>query len=96
MVRNEKVFFPPHEYVLPLGEVTVGKISTLGLSSEWFPRRKPRPVVYVCFFVGAPFLVASLKSVLSADDLSFKKCGQGWMIFCESYFTERQVATVSV
>lgn len=41
-------------------------------------------MVQVCLFRRTPFLITSLESVFSADYFSFKKGGQGRMIFCEA------------
>lgn len=84
VIRNEKVLFPSHEHVLALGKVAVSEISPFGLLGQRLPRRKPRPVVYVCFLIGAPGFIASLECMLGANDFSFEKRGEGGMVFCET------------
>lgn len=84
MVGNKERFLPSHEYVFTLGEVPVCEIRSFSLFSQRTPGREPRPMVQVCLFRRAPFLITSLESVFSADDFSFKKGSQGRMIFCEA------------
>lgn len=86
MVGNKEIFFPSHEHVLTLSKVAVSEISPLRLFGKWFPSRKTGPMVDIRLFVGAPFLIASLERVFSADNLSFKECGQGRVVFCEACF----------
>lgn len=93
MVGNEEIFLPSHEHVLTLSKVAVGEISALRLFGEWFPSGKTGPVMDISLLVGAPFLIASLERVFSTNDLSFKECGQGWVIFCEAYFGSNQNGT---
>jgi hypothetical protein len=76
--------------VLTLSKVAVGEISALCLFGEWFPSGKTGPVVDIRLLGGAPFLVASLERVFSTNDLSFKECGQGRVIFCKAYFGSKQ------
>lgn len=82
MVGNKERFFPSHEYMFTLGEVAVCEIRSFGLFSQRTPGGKPRPMVQVCLFRGAPFLITSLESVFGADHFSFKKGSQGRVIFC--------------
>lgn len=84
MVRDEEILLPSHEHVLTLGKVAVCEIGSFGLLGQRLPRRKPRPVVYVRFLIGAPCFVAGLERVLGADDFSFEERGQGGMVFCEA------------
>lgn len=84
VVRDEKILLPAHKHVLTLGEVTIAEISPLCLSGERFPSRKSGPMMYISFLVDTPFLVASQEGVFGAYDLSFKKCGQSRMIFCQT------------
>lgn len=88
VIRNEKILLPPHEYVLSLGKVAVCEIGPFGLFGQRFPRRKPGPVVYVCFFIGAPCFVARQKGVLGADDFAFEECCQGGMVFRQAFMVE--------
>lgn len=88
MIRDEEILLPSHEHVLALRIIAVCEIGPFGLFGQRFPRRKPRPVVYVCFFIGAPCFVASYECVLGADDFSLEECCQGGMIFREACITE--------
>lgn len=84
VIRDEEIFLPSHEHVLALGKIAVCEIGPFGLFGQWFPCRKPGPVVYVCFLIGAPCFIASYECVLGADDFSFEECGQGGMVFREA------------
>lgn len=93
IVGNEEIFLPSHEHVLTLSKVAVREISTLRLFGKWFPSGETGPVVDIRLLVGAPFLIASLERVLGTNDLSFKKCGQGRVIFCKACFGSNQEDT---
>lgn len=93
MVWDKEIFLPSHEHVLALGKVAVGEISSLRLFGKWFPSGETGPVVDIRLLVGAPFLIASLERMFSTDDLSFKECSQGRMIFCKAYFGLNQMNT---
>jgi len=84
MVGNEEGFFPSHEYMLALGEITICEIRSFGLFSQGTPGGKSRPVVQVGLFRSAPFFITSLESVFGADNFSFKKCSQCRMILSET------------
>jgi hypothetical protein len=84
MIRDKKFFLPSHEHVLTLSKVAVREISPLGLFRKWFPSGKTGPVVDIRLLVGAPFLIASLERMFSTNDLPFKECGQGRVIFCKA------------
>lgn len=93
VVGDQEIFLPPHEYMLALSKVAVGEVGSFGLLGQWSPCGKPRPVVHVCFLRSAPFLIASLKRMLSADNFAFEKCGQGGMVFRESW-DNRKLASI--
>ena len=54
MIWHQKVFFPPHEDILPLCAVLVAKIRFLRLLSQWPPRRESSPVLHICLVCCAP------------------------------------------
>lgn len=85
MIRDEEIFLPSHEHVLTLGKIAVCKIGPLGLFGQRFPRRKPRPVMYIGFLIGAPCFVASLECMLCSDDFAFEKRSQGRVVFCQAF-----------
>jgi hypothetical protein len=93
VVGNEEIFLPSHEHVLTLSKVAVCEISALRLFGKWFPSGETGPVMDIRLFVGAPFLIASLERVFSTNDLSFKECSQGRVIFCKAYFGSNQEET---
>lgn len=84
MVRDKEILLPSHEHMLTLSKVAVREISPLGLFGKWFPSGKTGPVMDIRFLVGAPFLIASLERMFSTNDLPFKECGQGRVIFCKA------------
>ena len=84
VIRNEKVFFPPHEDVFSLRAVLVVEIRLFRLFGQRPPRRESRPVLHVGFVCGAPRFVFCLNSVFRADNLAFEIGGQGRMIFGEA------------
>lgn len=44
-------------------------------------------MTHIDFLVGTTLsFTASPEPVLGANDLSFEKSGQIWMVFCEAYF----------
>lgn len=88
MIRNEKIFLPPHKNMLPLCKVTIREISPFRLPGQWFPGWKSRPVMYVCLFIGTPFFVTSLECMFGADDFALEKGRQGWMILRKALNTQ--------
>jgi hypothetical protein len=84
VIRDKEILLPPHKNMLALCKVAVCEIRPLRLFGKRFPSRKSGPVVYVCLFIRTPFLIASLKCVLGANNFAFKECGQGWMILGEA------------
>lgn len=89
MIRDEEVLFPPHEDVLPVGEVAVGEVWPLGLLRQGTPGREAGPVVHISLLRGSPCIVPGLEGVFGSDDLSFEECRQGGMILREAYTSRR-------
>lgn len=81
MIRDEEVFFPPHEDVFSLGEIAVREVGSLSLFSQRAPGRKPRPVIHVSPLRCAPFFVTGLEGVFGSNDFSFEERRQGRVIF---------------
>lgn len=81
MIRHEEVFFPSHEDVLPLREVSEGEVGFPGQLPEGSPCRESRPVVHICFIGCAPRRVSGLERVLRTDYFSFEESRQCWMVF---------------
>lgn len=88
VIRDEEVLLPSHEHVLALRKIAVCEIRSFGLLGQGFPRRKPRPMVYVCLFIGAPCFIASEERVFGADDFPFEERRQGGMVFREAYLVQ--------
>lgn len=84
VIGDEEVLLPAHEYMFPLGEIAVGEVRALRLFRQRSPSGEPCPVVHVGLLRGTPFFVPGLERMFRADNLPFKKGGQGWVVFGEA------------
>ncbi len=81
MIWDEKVFLPPHKYVLLLREILEVEIGLPRLLGQRLPCPELAPVRHVGFFGRTPRFVLRLECVFRADDLAFKVGGKGGVIF---------------
>lgn len=80
MVRNEKNFFPSHEDILTLRAILIVKVGLFGLLSQRAPGRESPPVLHIRLVSSSPCFMASLKSILRSNDLTFKIGCQRWVV----------------
>lgn len=88
MIRNKKVLFPSHEYVLTLCEVPVGEIRLLRLFGKRPPGRKSGPMVHVGLLRRTPRFISGLESVFDTNDFSFEERCQSRMILGKTLDTK--------
>jgi hypothetical protein len=91
MIRDQEVFFPPHEDVLPLREVAVRKVWSFGLFSQRTPGVEPGPVAHIGFLRRAPCLVPGFECIFGSDDLAFEERRQGRMVLREACSPAKQL-----
>ena len=84
MIGNEEIFLPPHENVLTLCKIPVGKIWSLCLPGQWTPCWESCPMVHICFLGRSPRFMVRFESVFGADDLSLEECCQSGMVLREA------------
>lgn len=89
VVRDEKIFLPPHENMFTLGEIPVAEIRSLCLLREWSPCWEPSPVVHIGFLRCTPCFVSRLEGMLGPDDFPFEESSQRWMIFRKAWECNR-------
>lgn len=84
VIGDEKMFFPPHKYVLPLGKVRYRDGPFAHLLSVRPERRELAPVAEVDLLRRAPGVVFRDETVLASDDLAFEIGRQGRIVFCQA------------
>lgn len=84
VIRNEKVFLPPHKYVLSLRPVLIVKIGFFGLRLDRAVGWESAPVVVVSFLVCTPILVLRLECVFRSDEFAFEIGSENMMLIGEA------------
>lgn len=84
MIRNEEIFFPPHEHVLSLREIAVGEVGSLGMLCQRTKCWEPCPVRHISLLSRTPCLIPSYESMLGANYLAFEERRQGRKIIRET------------
>ena len=85
MIRHQKVFFPSHENILPLGNIPNHNMALTRLLLEGPEGIKFAPMAQVDLAVSAPALILSKETVFRPDNLSLKVCSEGWVVFGQSW-----------
>jgi hypothetical protein len=75
VVRDQEVFFPTHEDMVPLGNVSYDDWAFACLFLVWPEGMELGPVVYVYLVGRAPVLVLCYETVLGSDDFAFEVGG---------------------